>query len=137
MRAPYTQLYLHAVWSTWQRLPMITPALQPQIYACMQRQCRLLRADVLAIGGMPDHVHLLVRFPTTLAVAELVRRAKGASSHLVTHVVGHPEPFRWQGGYGAFTVSKRGTGLVREYVLNQERHHHEGTLWEALERTEE
>lgn len=82
------------------------------------------------------------RFPVTPAgpssnLAELVRRAKGASSHLVTRVIGRPEPFRWQGGYGAFTVSKRGTGFVREYVLNQERHHREGTLWESLERTED
>ena len=90
MRAPWTELYLHLVWSTWRRHPFITPDLQQRLYGSLAHQASELGADVIAIGGMPDHVHMLVRFPTTIAVSDFVRRLKGASSHLVTHVMRWP-----------------------------------------------
>ena len=134
MRQPWTQLYVHLVWSTWKRAPLITPDLQPRIYAGIQHQASQLGADILAIGGVADHVHVLARFPARIAISDLVRRMKGASSHLVTQVLGHQGAFKWQGGYGAFTLTKRALPDVRAYVLNQERHHREGTVFRALER---
>jgi REP element-mobilizing transposase RayT len=92
---------------------------------------------VIAIGGIEDHVHVLLRFPTTVSIALLVQRLKGASSHFVTHVAKAPNAFKWQGGYGAFTLTKRAVPLVRSYVLNQAEHHRQGTLYRELERTEE
>jgi len=135
-RAPYAQLYLHLVWSTYDRLPLITPELKPRLYGSLAQNCRELGADVLAIGGISDHVHLLVRFPTTIAVSEFVGKVKGASSHFVTHLLDSPEPFRWQGGYGAFTVSRRNVDAVSEYVLNQEHRHRHLLVHEALEQVE-
>src|SRR5438552_9082654 len=82
LRAPYTELYLHCVWATWDRLPLITPDIEEQIYASIAAKCNDLNCYVLAIGGVTDHVHLLVRFPTTLSVSTLAGEAKGASSHL-------------------------------------------------------
>ncbi len=137
MRAPWTEVYLHLVWSTWRRYPFITDELRARVYGALAHQCAEVGADVIAIGGMPDHVHMLVRMPTTIAIAELVRRLKGASSHLVTHVLRWPEPFKWQGGYGAFSVSKRHVRVVGDYILNQEQHYREGTTYLALERMEE
>ena len=58
---------------------------------------------------------------------------KGASSHLVTHVLGRRNAFKWQGSYGAFTLSRRGLRFVRDYVLNQEAHHRNGTTNRLLE----
>jgi REP element-mobilizing transposase RayT len=136
MRQPWTQLYVHLVWSTWKRAPLITPALQPRIYAGIQHQASKLGADVIAIGGVADHVHVLARFPARVAISDLVRRMKGAPSHLVTHVVRHEGSFKWQGGYGAFTLTKRAVPDVRAYVLNQERHHRDGTVFAVLERTD-
>jgi REP element-mobilizing transposase RayT len=136
MRAPWTQLYLHIVWSTWRREPFITPDLRDHVYGALAHQCAELGGDVMAIGGMPDHVHILVRFPTTIAISEFVRRLKGASSHLVTQVLRWPEPFKWQGGYGVFTVSKRHVPAVRDYVLNQEQHHTQGEPHPEFERME-
>jgi len=133
MRAPWTELYLHIVWRTWRRQPFITADLQPRLYGALAHQCAALGADVLAIGGMPDHVHVLVRFPTTISIAEFVRRLKGASSHLVTKVLCWPEPFRWQGGYGVFTVSKRHVSAVEQYVLNQAKHHGDGSVHQSFE----
>jgi putative transposase len=136
MRHPWTQLYVHLVWATWKRAPLITPELQPRVYSVIQHQASQLGADVIAIGGVEDHVHVLARFPTTIAIATLVQKLKGASSHFVTHVLNAPDPFKWQGGYGAFTLTKRAIPHVREYVLNQERHHRGGTLYRDLERTD-
>ena len=83
MREPFTQLYLHLVWATWDRLPLISSERRDPIYACIQNECSELRCDVLGLGGIEDHAHLLVRFPTTVSVAQLAKQVKGASSHLI------------------------------------------------------
>jgi putative transposase len=98
MRSPFTQLYLHFVWATWDRLPLITPLNERSIYSSILTKCRELKCHVLAIGGTSDHVHLLIRFPTTITVADLVKEVKGASSHLVTHQIAMGEFFKWQWG---------------------------------------
>ena len=116
-------------------MPFITPAIRQRIYGAIAHQCAAVGADVIAIGGMEDHVHVLARLPVTISVAEFVRRVKGASSHLVTQVIRSPDPFKWQGGYGAFTVSPRHVDAVRRYVLNQEEHHRQRTLNPEMERT--
>jgi putative transposase len=131
----HSRLYVHLVWATWDRAPLITPAIRDRIYPMMQRHADNLGAQVIAIGGIEDHVHVLARFPSRLAIADLVQRIKGASSYLATQVMG--ELFRWQGGYGAFTVSQRGLDHVQAYVLNQEAHHRDGTTHPWLEITEE
>jgi putative transposase len=133
MREPCTQLYLHVVWATWDRLPLITVERQRLAYSSIQSTCSGLGASLIAIGGTEDHVHVLLRFPTTICISDLVGRMKGASSRLVEQVSG--EAFKWQGGYGAFTVSKRGVPIVREYVLKQAQHHRSGELIAALETT--
>jgi putative transposase len=135
MRHPKARLYVHLVWATWDRAPLITPEVQDRIYPVMQHQASRLGVQILAIGGIEDHVHVLARFPPTLSISDLVGRMKGASSHMVTQIMG--APFKWQGAYGAFTLSKSGLVLAREYVLNQESHHHNGTTIRALEVTEE
>jgi REP element-mobilizing transposase RayT len=133
MRHPHARLYVHLVWSTWDRAPLITPEIRDRIYPVMQHQASHLGAQIMAIGGIEDHVHVLARFPTTLSIADLVGRMKGASSHMVTQVMG--QTFKWQGAYGAYTLGKSGLVPVREYVLDQERHHRNGTTYAALERT--
>ena len=136
MRAPYTQLYLHLVWSTWDRLPLVTADIEASLYTAIAEKCRELGCLPIAIGGVEDHVHLLVRFPTTIAVARLVKEVKGSSSHLVTHVLKPGLFFKWQGSYGAFTVAKDGIISVETYIRRQKEHHQRGTLqgeWEVCE----
>jgi REP element-mobilizing transposase RayT len=135
MRAPFTQLYLHCAWSTWDRLPLITPAIEREIYACIQSKCLEMKCDVLALGGIQDHVHLLVRFPTTIRVAELVKEVKGSSSHLVTHQLAIGEFFKWQGAYGAFTVSKDLVPMLKAYIEGQKEHHRKDQLRSEWEQT--
>ena len=135
MRAPYTQLYLHCVWATWDRLPLITPEIEQPVYAAILAKCRELKCEPLAIGGIEDHVHLATRLHTTVTVANLLKGVKGSSSHLVTHVITPDEFFKWQGGYGAFTFRKNQVDKVIRYIERQKNHHNQNDLWEDWERT--
>jgi REP element-mobilizing transposase RayT len=105
----------------------------PQVYDCIQAECTGLRVDLVAIGGIEDHVHVLVRIPPSIAISYLVQQLKGVSSHLANHSAAAEYVFKWQGGYGAFTVSKRSVADVRDYILNQEERHQTGRLYRALE----
>ena len=133
MREPYTQLYVHIVWSTWDRQPILPSRVREAVYGCIKQECGSLKAELVAIGGTDDHVHVLVRIPTTVSVAVLVKQIKGSSSHMVTHCLKQIDGFKWQGAYAAFTVSKSAIPDVRAYILNQEQHHQEGTTCRELE----
>lgn len=128
---PWLQLYLHLVWATWDRLPLITPDIESRLHGALAEKARQLGCEPLAIGGVPDHVHVLVRLPATTTVATLVKELKGASSHLVNREVAPAAGFRWQGGYGAFTLARRDVPLVRRYVAEQKRHHAASTAREG------
>ncbi len=117
----WTQLYLHLVWSTKFREPLLTPAVREVAYRTFRAECRALNVVLIAVGGVEDHVHLLVRIPTTVSVAKLVNQLKGVSSRMIT--LRTDAPFRWQGGYGVFSVRKSGVDQVVRYILDQERHH--------------
>ena len=69
-------VYLHLVWATWDRMMWIEPAIERRIYRMIVSATRNLGCITLAINGMPDHVHLLIKFPTTSTIAEIVKRAK-------------------------------------------------------------
>ncbi len=79
---------MHFVWSTWNRREWLTPDVAEPVYRCIVAECRTVRAEVVALNGTVDHVHLLVRIPSTVTIANLAQRAKGASSHLVNQVIG-------------------------------------------------
>lgn len=135
MRTPYTQLYVHLVWATWDRLPLITPEIEGRVYAALSEKCREHKCVPLAIGGIPDHVHILLQAHQTAAIATLVKELKGSTSHLVTHAVARGLPFRWQGAYGAFTVSAEGVPAVRSYIAAQKDHHSRAELQPTWELT--
>jgi len=132
----HAELYLHLVWATCGRRPMITEQIQQQVYVAIAAQCKKTKCELLAVGGIADHVHVLARIPPTISVAELARRLKGASSYAASHENRTAQPFRWQGSYGAFTVSRSVVPRVRVYVLEQKRHHADGVLSRVLEATE-
>jgi putative transposase len=129
----YAEIYLHFVWGTWDRHPLLTSDRVETVYRAIHHECAGLRTDVIAIGGMEDHVHLFVRTPVSIAPAVLVKQVKGASSHLVNPEHGSHASFRWQGGYGVFSVSRQHVPRIRNYVLNQEAHHREGRTAAFLE----
>lgn len=133
MHRNFTRLHIHCVWGTWDRLPLVTPDIQEIIYSGITKRCSDLGCKVIAIGGTYDHVHLLTGFPPTLSISELVQKAKGSSSHLITHEIRRQEFFKWQGGYGAFTVSRHLVDQIANYIGNQAIHHQQKSLitdWE-------
>jgi REP element-mobilizing transposase RayT len=99
----------------------------------MAATCRDLGCTPLAIGGIDNHVHMLLRFSSKIAIAQLVGEIKGVSSHAVTHAIRRDHFFKWQGSYGAFTLSQRSVSQVCGYIQHQKRHHAEKTLINALE----
>jgi putative transposase len=136
MRGPYTQLYLHYVWATWDRLPLIQPEYESQLYNAIASKCRSLKCEPLAIGGIEDHIHLLVRFSPALSPASFIGEVKGSSSHLMTHEIRPGVFFQWQGAYGAFTLRKGEVETVTNYVMNQKAHHANNSLiadWETFD----
>src|SRR5262249_10950279 len=128
-------LYVHFVWATWNRAPIITPAMEAALYACIASECQDLKCEIIALGGMDDHVHALVRLYPTTSVAALAKAMKGASSHFGTHVLQPGGEFKWQGTYGAFSVSPNHLKPVRAYIERQKEHHANATIHPQWERT--
>src|SRR4051812_40477329 len=118
-----TELVVHIVWATWARRPLIRPDLEGRIHRAIEEKCRDLRCQMMAVGGMPDHVHLLARLHPTVTVARLAGEVKGFSSHVVTHAVAVGRFFRWHETYFAATVSPDEAAQVASYIDNQRQHH--------------
>ena len=135
MRRNSLGLYLHLVWATWDRAPLITPALVRPLYRALASLAEQQGCTLIALNGMPDHVHLLLGLPTTISIADLVQRLKGTSAHFVNEQLHPAPPVRWQGSYGAYTVSRRDVTRLAEYVKRQPEHHAAGTLVAAHEAT--
>ena len=95
MRHVQNAVFVHLVWATWDRLPLLTGAVEREAHRAIKAKCGELGAEVLAIGGVEDHVHLLVRPLAMLAVADLVKHVKGASAHLVAQHLHPNQFFKW------------------------------------------
>jgi REP element-mobilizing transposase RayT len=128
MASTLTNLLYHIVFSTKHRHPILTKAIRDDLYAYIGGIVRGEGGVLLEIGGMPDHVHLVVRFRAEPSVATMLRKIKSKSSQWLNAKPKRPGRFQWQRGYGAFTVSASQLDKVRAYVRNQERHHRRPTF---------
>lgn len=136
MPTSYNQVYVHLIWGTWNRLPLISEQIEPRLYAALAVKCREHKCIPLKIGGVENHVHLLVKLYSTISVADLVKELKGMSSHLITHEISPGEFFKWQGSYGAVSVNPEELEIVERYITNQIQHHAEQKLilvWEKVD----
>ena len=110
------------------------PECEGLLYSTVLGKAKELGCEPLAIGGIEDHIHLLLRFPATAALSEIVKGIKGASSRHM--VLTFPDKFfKWQGSYGATTVSPNAVKRVIEYIQNQKQHHASHALHNAWEQT--
>ena len=131
-RRNHVQVALHIVWKTKERQPMLRPDMESQIYRCIVSEAASANAPILAIDGMPDHVHVLLLLPTTISIASLIKQMKGVSSSLARN--SWPNRFfQWSEGYGVFAVSRTHLDRVAGYIRNQKSHHASGKLWMLLE----
>ena len=136
MGAPWHQMFVHLVWSTRERKPMITQTIETRVHAALAAKALELRCPPVAIGGTRDHVHMLVRMHPDVPVSRLVGQVKGSSAHLVNAEMCPTEHFGWQGGYGAFTLARASIESVRDYVLNQPDRHRTRRLEQDLEQVD-
>ena len=97
MRTPYTQLYCHAVWATWDRERLITEEMEFRIAGAIRAKLDELECTCIAAGVMPDHVHVLFGFPPKVAISDVIGQIKGASSHLVNSALPAPAGFNGKG----------------------------------------
>ena len=123
MPGTYSQILLHVVFSTKQRRTYITPEIQERLYAYVGGIIRAEKAILYAIGGMADHVHILLRWRTDGAISDLMRTVKARSSRWVHETFPNSRAFAWQEGYAAFSVSKSSEVDVKAYIDNQAEHH--------------
>lgn len=123
MPGTYTNIVLHFVFSTKRRDPWITPDLEPRLFPFIGGIIRDEQGSLLCIGGMPDHVHLLVKWRTDTTIADLMREVKSRSSGWVHATWPDRKAFAWQEGYAAFSVSRSVEDKVRHYIQTQKEHH--------------
>jgi len=132
MAGTFSRLLYHVVFSTKERVPFIDTKLRPELYPYMEGIIRHHGGWLLALDGMPDHVHVLFRLKPDLSISELVRHLKGGSSKWVHEQAGLSPEFAWQSGYAAFSVSESKEETVRSYIRKQESHHRRATFKEEL-----
>jgi REP-associated tyrosine transposase len=116
----YAQNVIHVVFSTKDRRKLMPGEFRPRMWAYAVGVCKKLDIRVHAIGGMEDHVHLLIQIPPSPAVAKAVLAIKSNSSRWANE---EGVKFAWQQGYGAFSVSSSNVPGVVRYIENQEAHH--------------
>lgn len=131
MPSTYLSLHCHVTFSTKNREPLIDSAWRDRLHEYLGGTIRGLDAIPESVGGITDHVHLLLGLKATHCLADLVREIKKASSKWVHEEIGFAS-FAWQEGYAAFTVSPSARPAVKAYIANQEEHHRVKTFREEL-----
>ena len=122
-------VHVHFVFSTKKRLPYLKGELQADMFAYLGGIVREVGGKAVIVGGMPDHVHLLVRMPTGTSISDFMRVVKANSSKWVKARQRH---FAWQTGFAAFSVSMPVLPEVTRYIQEQEKHHRKMTFQQEL-----
>ena len=129
MPSTHLSLHYHFVFGTKEHKPIIHKSWRPRLHAYLGGIIDTLDAVPEAVGGVADHVHLLVGLRATHCVANVLRELKSVSSQWV-HTDIHESNFEWQEGYGGFTVSPSQREAVKAYILSQDEHHRTRTFRE-------
>ena len=132
MPGTFTRLLYHVMFSTKQRANLIAAQVQPRLYEYLGGIVRGERGITHEIGGVADHVHLLIQWRTDETLATLMRRLKSNSSRWLHAEFPTMGGFAWQEGYAAFTVSPSQFETVRQYIRNQAAHHRQRGFVEEL-----
>jgi len=128
----FSNLLVHTIFSTKDRLPTIRESFRQRLYEYMSGIARTEFGRALCIGGTPNHVHGLIVLATDVSVAEAVRKWKSLSSKWVHETFPGTRDFAWQSGYGAFSVSRSNVPKVAGYIERQAEHHTKVTFEEEF-----
>ena len=129
MPSTHLSLHYHVIFGTKNHEPIIDKSWRPRLHAYLGGITTTLGGTPEVVGGVSDHVHLLVGLRATHRLADVLREVKSVSSAWVHQEI-RIKAFEWQEGYGAFTVSPSQRDAVRDYVNSQEEHHRTRTFRE-------
>jgi REP-associated tyrosine transposase len=125
-----SKVILHIVFSTKDREPWLDSDVRPRMHAYLATICRDLGADLVRVGGVADHVHIVTTLPRTLSQAQLIEQIKKTSSKWIKTVDSRYRNFSWQRGYGAFSASPSQLEALLRYIEEQPEHHRTRTFQE-------
>ena len=125
-----SKVILQIVFSTKNREPWLEPDVRPRMHAYLATVCRDLGAELVRVGGVADHVHIVTTLPRTVSQAEFIEQMKKTSSKWIKALDARYRGFFWQRGYGAFSVSLSQLDTVLDYVKAQQQHHRTRTFQE-------
>ena len=128
----YVSSCFHCVFSTKERRRFITPELRERLWLFLGGIARQNKMKAVEIGGVEDHVHILLSLPSTVAIAKALQLIKGGSSKWIHETFPEQRGFAWQEEYGAFSVSVSQLDKTIEYIKGQETHHRKMTFQEEF-----
>jgi putative transposase len=123
MANTFSQIYIQTVFAVENRQSLITPNFKEDLYKYITGIVKNQRQKLIAINGMPDHVHILIGLKPAMALADLVREIKADSTNFINEQKLVRGRFNWQEGYGAFSYGHSQLDRIIRYIQNQERHH--------------
>ena len=125
-----SKVILHIIFSTKDRESWLESHVRPGVHAYLATICRDLGAELVHVGGVADHVHIVTTLPRTLSQADLVEQIKKVSSKWIKTLDARYRDFFWQRGYGAFSVSPSQLEALLQYIEAQQEHHRTRTFQE-------
>jgi REP element-mobilizing transposase RayT len=128
----YISSHFHCVFSTKERRRYLTPELRERLWPFLGGIARQNQMKAIEIGGVEDHVHLLLSLPSTMAIAKAMQLIKAGSSKWIHETFPGQRTFAWQEKYGAFSVSVSQLDKTVEYIKGQEAHHRKMTFQEEF-----
>ncbi len=117
------KIYIHLVFSTKNRKPMISEDVQDDLFSYLGGICKNLECNPIQVGGYRNHVHILCLLSKKIALMNLIEKIKSNSSKWMKTKGEQFTDFYWQNGYGVFSVNPTEIEIVQQYILNQEEHH--------------
>jgi putative transposase len=134
MSHSFNKIWIHAIWSTKERMPLINEKIEKTIFSFVTNQLKELGCPVKIINGMPDHIHCLFLQNPQKSIAEIIKQIKGSSSHYINHQNIITGKFTWQTGYAVYSVSESSVNKVYNYIVNQKQHHQKQTFQNEFNR---
>ena len=134
MANTFTQIHVHTVFSVQNRISLINKNWQDRLYKYIIAIIQKHGHKVLSIGGMPDHIHILLGLRPTQSLSALIQEVKRDSSEWINQNRFVTGRFEWQEGYGAFSYSKSQIPQVAHYIETQETHHAKHTFIEEYKK---
>ncbi len=129
----FVSCLMHCVFATKERRPLIKPDLQQCLWPYLGGIARENKIKAVVVGGVQDHVHVLLSIPSNLSVAKSIQLLKGNSSKWIHDTFKEHWDFAWQEGYGAFSIGISGVEETTEYIQGQVEQHHKTTFREEIE----